>query len=83
MLVMQPENIRISTVNEKDALHANLTKIKFCGSFCRLSAKVFDINDDNEVIIDMLFSELSRLGLTTGKDFYINFPWNKLMRFAV
>lgn len=82
-LAIRPENIRISTVNEPDALHARLTDIEFRGAFCRLSAKVIHVNDASELMIDMPYSELHKLELCDGKEVYINLPKEKLLHFAV
>ena len=82
MLAMRPENIRISTEHEQDAFSAKLIDIEFRGAFCRVSAKLSHFNDDIEIMIDMPYYELNKLGLTNGKDVYVNLPKEKL-HFAV
>lgn len=82
-IAIRPENIRITTTNEPEALHAKLTNIEFRGAFCRLSAKVTHIDNNSELMIDMPYSELHKLSLEHGEDVYINFPKEKLLHFAV
>ncbi|MGL5973097.1 MAG: ATP-binding cassette domain-containing protein [Oscillospiraceae bacterium] len=82
-VAIRPENIRISTVYEPEALHAKLTDIEFRGAFCRLSARVTHINDNREMMIDMPYSEFYKLSLSDRKEVYINLPKEKLLHFAV
>ncbi len=82
-LAVRPENIKIISHPTATAIHARILDMEFRGAFCRVQALSLHITDSNEYFIDMLYSDVTKMHLSIGKDVYLEFEDGKVLSFAV
>ena len=79
---VRPENIRMGTDPEEGSLCAELETMEFRGSFCRLTARLTGMQRNDELMVDLPYSEVKQLDLKVGGVVYLNLPSQQVLHFA-
>lgn len=69
---VRPENISVEMEAAPGRLRAKLKGMEFRGSFCRLTAELTNVLRKEEMMIDLLYSEVKEKNLKAGSVLYLD-----------